>query len=142
MDMPVSIAAAVGFIALVGQAALNGVLVLSRHRGAAQGRACRSTTAIVGGASDRLRAVLMTAALAALGLVPAAISHAMGAETQRPIAVVIVGGTVSAALLTLVVLPVMYRLAQPLFERIARRNRNASTGTARDDVRGVSRARA
>jgi cobalt-zinc-cadmium resistance protein CzcA len=63
----------------------------------------------------------MTAALAALGLVPAAVSHAMGAEMQRPMAVVIVGGTVSAALLTLFVLPVMYRLAQPLFERVARR---------------------
>ena len=65
--------------------------------------------AIVQGATDRLRPILMTAALAALGLVPAAFSHAMGAETQRPIAVVIVGGTLSAALLTLVVLPVMYR---------------------------------
>ena len=59
---------------------------------------------------DRLRAVLMTAALAALGLIPAAFSRAIGSETQRPIAVVIVGGTLSAALLTLVVLPVMYRL--------------------------------
>jgi cobalt-zinc-cadmium resistance protein CzcA len=61
----------------------------------------------------------MTAALAALGLVPAALSHAMGAEMQRPMAVVIVGGTVSAALLTLLVLPAMYRLAQPVFERFA-----------------------
>jgi cobalt-zinc-cadmium resistance protein CzcA len=105
--MPVSIAAMVGFIALVGQAALNGVLVLSaieerRKSGIALDEA------IVGGAAARLRPVLMTAALAALGLLPAAFSHAMGAETQRPIAVVIVGGTVSAALLTLIVLPVMY----------------------------------
>ncbi|MDB4997748.1 MAG: cation transporter [Myxococcaceae bacterium] len=115
-DMPVSIAAAVGFIALVGQAALNGVLVLS----AIEER--RKTgipldQAIEAGASDRLRAVLMTAALAALGLIPAAFSKAMGAEMQRPMAVVIVGGTVSAALLTLVVLPVMYRAAIPLLER-------------------------
>jgi cobalt-zinc-cadmium resistance protein CzcA len=106
-EMPVSIAAMVGFIALVGQAALNGVLVLSaieerRKSGIALDEA------IVGGAAARLRPVLMTAALAALGLLPAAFSHAMGAETQRPIAVVIVGGTVSAALLTLIVLPVMY----------------------------------
>lgn len=119
VDMPVSIAAAVGFIALVGQASLNGVLVLSaveerRKRGAAL------EDAIVEGASERLRAVLMTAALAALGLVPAALSRAMGAETQRPIAVVIVGGTVSAALLTLVVLPVMYQVAIRLGERIRR----------------------
>jgi cobalt-zinc-cadmium resistance protein CzcA len=120
MDMPVSIAAAVGFIALVGQAALNGVLVLSaieEQRNSGLG----IDAAIEAGANNRLRAVLMTAALAALGLVPAALSHAMGAEMQRPMAVVIVGGTVSAALLTLLVLPAMYRLAQPVFERFARR---------------------
>jgi cobalt-zinc-cadmium resistance protein CzcA len=66
--------------------------------------------AIEQGTNSRLRAVLMTAALAALGLIPAALSRAIGAETQRPIAIVIVGGTLSAALLTLIVLPVMYRL--------------------------------
>jgi hypothetical protein len=59
---------------------------------------------------DRLRAVLMTALLASLGLLPAALSHAIGSETQRPIAVVVVGGTISAALLTLIVLPVTYYL--------------------------------
>lgn len=67
--------------------------------------------AIVRGALERLRPVVMTAALAALGLLPAAFSHAMGAETQRPIAVVIVGGTISAALLTLIVMPAMYKLS-------------------------------
>jgi cobalt-zinc-cadmium resistance protein CzcA len=108
-DLPLSIAAAVGFIALVGQAALNGVLVVSAiedhlRRGAAL------LDAVVAGATERLRAVLMTAALAALGLVPAALSRSMGAETQRPIAVVIVGGTISAALLTLIVPPVSYVL--------------------------------
>ena len=61
----------------------------------------------------------MTASLAALGLIPAAISRAMGAETQRPIAVVIVGGTLSAALLALVVLPVMYDLAAQVKDRLA-----------------------
>lgn len=109
LDMPFSIAAAVGFIALVGQASLNGVLVVSameelRLRGA------QVEEAVLRGALARLRAVLMTAALAALGLLPAALSRAIGAETQRPIAVVIVGGTLSAALLSLIVLPVMYRL--------------------------------
>lgn len=108
--MPLSIAAAVGFIALVGQAALNGVLVLTaivqhRREGAS------ADEAILQGAADRLRPVLMTAALAALGLLPAAFSRATGAEMQRPMAVVIVGGTISAALLTLIVLPVTYRLA-------------------------------
>ena len=110
--MPVSVAAAVGFIALIGQASLNGVLVLSAVEDLRRGGASRRE-AIVRGCLARLRPVLMTAALAALGLVPAALSRAMGAETQRPIAVVIVGGTLSAALLTLVVLPVMYDLVGP-----------------------------
>src|SRR5262249_57399025 len=65
--------------------------------------------AIRAGCRERLRPVLMTAALAALGLVPAAMSHAIGSEVQRPIAVVIVGGTLSACVLTLVVLQVIYR---------------------------------
>lgn len=96
MDMPVSIAAAVGFIALVGQAALNGVLVLSAIE-ARRREGDDLDSAVITGSRERLRAVAMTAALAAFGLVPAAMSKAMGAETQRPIAVVIVGGTVSAA---------------------------------------------
>ena len=118
-DMPVSIAAMVGFIALVGQAALNGVLVLSAIE-ARRKRGAPLHEAIMNGAAERLRPVLMTAALAALGLLPAAFSHAMGAETQRPIAVVIVGGTVSAALLTLIVLPVMYSAAVRLKARFTR----------------------
>lgn len=116
-NMPVSIAAMVGFIALIGQASLNGVLVLS----AIETLRCAGVpleAAILRGAQERLRPVLITAALAALGLLPAAFSHAMGAETQRPIAVVIVGGTVSAALLTLLVLPVMYKLAVRTRERL------------------------
>jgi cobalt-zinc-cadmium resistance protein CzcA len=117
MRMPLSVSAAVGFIALIGQASLNGVLVLSaileQRR---QGRALDA--AIRAGCRERLRAVLMTAALAALGLVPAAMSHAIGSEVQRPIAVVIVGGTLSACALTLVVLPVMYGLWVRLAERI------------------------
>lgn len=109
VGMPISVAAAVGFIALLGQASLNGVWVVSaieerRRIGDAL------DAAIERGAHGRLRAVLMTAALAALGLIPAAFSRAIGSETQRPIAVVIVGGTLSAALLTLYVLPVMYRV--------------------------------
>lgn len=115
-DMPMSIAAAVGFIALVGQASLNGVLVLSAIE-ERRAKGMELDQAIVEGAKDRLRAVVMTAALAALGLLPAAVSKAMGAETQRPIAVVIVGGTVSAALLSLVVLPVMYQLLIKLGQR-------------------------
>src|SRR6185503_19898818 len=105
VGFPLSVAAAVGFIALIGQTSLNGVLVMSaiaeRHR-----RGDPVRVAILEGARERLRPVLMTAAL---GLVPSALSMAAGSETQRPLAVVIVSGTLSACLLTLLVLPVMFQ---------------------------------
>jgi cobalt-zinc-cadmium resistance protein CzcA len=105
--MPLSVSAAVGFIALLGQAVLNGVLIVSAIRARMQaGEPIES--AVENGTRERLRAVLMTALLASLGLLPAAMSHAIGSETQRPIAVVVVAGTVSAALVSLVVLPVAY----------------------------------
>jgi cobalt-zinc-cadmium resistance protein CzcA len=133
--MPLSVAAAVGFIALIGQAALNGVLVLSaiderRQRGE------ELTQAIVQGAGDRLRAVLMTAALAALGLIPAALSHGMGSETQRPIAVVIVAGTISACLLTLVLLPVAYQLLDRVSARWKQSNQ-LETLTSEEEVKAT-----
>ena len=90
-----------------GQAVLNGVLVVAAIKARLEEGEDR-IDAVMGGARDRLRAVLMTALLAALGLLPAALSHAIGSETQRPIAVVVVGGTISAAALTLIVLPVSY----------------------------------
>jgi cobalt-zinc-cadmium resistance protein CzcA len=114
--MPLSVAAAVGFIALLGQAVLNGVLVVAAIR-ARREAGEEPYQAVVGGTRDRLRAVLMTALLASLGLLPAALSHAIGSETQRPIAVVVVGGTLSAALLSLVILPVTYYWAARLGER-------------------------
>ncbi|MFL5350752.1 MAG: efflux RND transporter permease subunit [Hyalangium sp.] len=118
--MPVSVAAAVGFIALIGQAALNGVLVMSaiaERREAGE----PLDQAIVNGCKERLRPVLMTASLAALGLVPACLSHGIGSETQKPLAVVIVAGTLSACALTLVLLPVMYRLFLQGMEQVAQR---------------------
>jgi heavy metal efflux system protein len=105
---PLSVSAAVGFIALIGQATLNGVLVMSaiaeRRR-----RGDRLEIAILDGSRERLRPVLMTASLAALGLVPAALSRSIGSETQRPLAVVIVWGTLTACALTLLLLPLMYQ---------------------------------
>ena len=122
--MTLSVSAAVGFIALLGQAVLNGVLVVSAVR-ARLLRGEEVYEAVTGGAIERLRAILMTALLASLGLVPAALSHAIGSETQRPIAVVVVGGTISAAILTLLVLPVslfwMLRAKAAWAERGARR---------------------
>ena len=107
VGMTLSVSAAVGFIALLGQAVLNGVLVVSAIR-ARIDKGQDMWTATIEGARERLRAILMTALLASLGLLPAAMSHAIGSETQRPIAVVVVGGTISSALLTLIVLPVSY----------------------------------
>jgi cobalt-zinc-cadmium resistance protein CzcA len=113
---PLSVSAAVGFIALIGQASLNGVLVLSAIADR-RGRGEPLDEAILAGARERLRPVLMTAGLAALGLVPAALSRGIGSETQRPLAVVIVAGTLSACALTLLLLPVMYRIWERLMER-------------------------
>lgn len=122
--MPLSVSAAVGFIALLGQAVLNGVLVVSAIRARIDaGESIEDS--VFNGTRERLRAVLMTAFLASLGLLPAALSHAIGSETQRPIAVVVVAGTVSAALVTLVVLPVTYALARRLALRFAAREPSA-----------------
>ena len=109
-DLPLSISAAVGFIALSGVAVLNGVVMLSfikdlRRQGVALEQAIRD------GARRRLRPVLMTALVASLGFVPMALNVGIGAEVQRPLATVVVGGIISSTLLTLVVLPVLYRLA-------------------------------
>jgi cobalt-zinc-cadmium resistance protein CzcA len=117
--MTLSVSAAVGFIALLGQAVLNGVLVVAAIR-ARLAAGDEPRDAVWRGSLDRLRAVLMTALLAALGLVPAALSHAIGSETQQPIAVVVVGGTLTAAALTLIVLPVSMLLVLKLEQRFAR----------------------
>ena len=105
--IPLSVSAAIGFIALFGQAVLNGVVMVSDFN-ARVATALDPVKAVVEGALTRLRTVLMTALLAMLGLLPMALSHDIGAETQRPLAVVVIGGLVSATLLTLVVLPVLY----------------------------------
>lgn len=107
--IPLSVSAAIGFIALSGQAVLNGVVMLSvfqqlRNAGHTVVQAVRI------GSMQRLRTVLMTALLAALGLLPMALSHDIGSETQRPLAIVVIGGLITATLLTLVVLPVLYVL--------------------------------
>jgi cobalt-zinc-cadmium resistance protein CzcA len=125
--MTLSVSAAVGFIALLGQAVLNGVLVVAAIR-ARIDKGEELMDAVVSGTRDRLRAVLMTALLASLGLLPAALSHAIGSETQAPIAVVVVGGTISAALLTLIVLPVTYYYACGVRQRLIARREAALQG--------------
>jgi cobalt-zinc-cadmium resistance protein CzcA len=108
--MPLSISAAVGFIALSGVAVLNGLVMLSfirTLRDAGQPLEAAVTT----GALTRLRPVLMTALVASLGFVPMAIATGTGAEVQRPVATVVIGGILSSTALTLLVLPVLYRWA-------------------------------
>jgi cobalt-zinc-cadmium resistance protein CzcA len=107
--IPLSVSAAIGFIALFGQAVLNGVVMVSYfNQLVEEGKSAMDAVRI--GAIVRLRTVLMTAMLAMLGLLPMALSHGIGSETQRPLAVVIIGGLVSATPLTLLVLPIVYLL--------------------------------
>ena len=103
-----SVPASVGFIALLGIAVLNGVVMVTYFnqllaRGMAVGEV------VVEGAKRRLRPVLMTASIAAFGLVPLLFASGPGSEIQRPLAIVVIGGLVSATLLTLVMLPLLYR---------------------------------
>jgi heavy metal efflux system protein len=109
--IPFSISAAVGFIALSGVAVLNGlVMVTFINQLRAAGEPLEA--AIIRGSLTRLRPVLMTALVASLGFVPMALATGTGAEVQRPLATVVIGGIVSSTILTLVVLPALYRLWQ------------------------------
>ncbi|MFN3860031.1 MAG: CusA/CzcA family heavy metal efflux RND transporter [Roseateles sp.] len=108
--IPLSISAAVGFIALSGVAVLNGLVMLSFIRGLRE-QGLPLDQAIREGALTRLRPVLMTALVASLGFVPMAIATGTGAEVQRPLATVVIGGILSSTALTLLVLPVLYRIA-------------------------------
>jgi cobalt-zinc-cadmium resistance protein CzcA len=105
--MPLSISAAVGFIALFGIAVLNGVVLVSHVRGLQLEGMALSTACRVG-ALDRLRPVLMTALTDMLGFVPMALASTAGAEVQRPLATVVIGGLVTSTALTLLVLPSVY----------------------------------
>ena len=108
--IPLSISAAVGFIALSGVAVLNGLVMLSFIR-TLRSEGHGLDDAIRLGASARLRPVLMTALVASLGFVPMALATGTGAEVQRPLATVVIGGIISSTALTLLILPVLYRLA-------------------------------
>jgi len=105
--IPLSVSAAIGFIALFGQAVLNGVVMVSYFNQLKQ-QGMDTYQVVFKGALSRLRTVLMTALLAMLGLLPMALSHGIGSETQRPLALVVIGGLISATLLTLFVLPALY----------------------------------
>jgi cobalt-zinc-cadmium resistance protein CzcA len=133
--VPLSVSAAIGFIALLGQASLMGLLVLS----AAEARRRRGEaleSALVEGAAERVRAVLMASLLAFVGLLPMAVASGVGSETQRPFALVVVGGMVTTLVIALWLLPVVYsyvtpkRLATPEEEDESIEDRPATSGTA------------
>lgn len=121
--IPLSISAAIGFIALCGVAVLNGLVMIAYIRSLRE-QGMGLDQAVTEGALTRLRPVLMTALVASLGFVPMAIATGTGAEVQRPLATVVIGGIVSSTMLTLLVLPLLYRLAyrkQPSEEAVAAR---------------------
>jgi cobalt-zinc-cadmium resistance protein CzcA len=118
-EMPFSISAGVGFIALSGVAVLNGVMLVSYiNQLRAEGQSVRD--AVINGALTRLRPVLMTALVASLGFLPMALATGAGAEVQRPLATVVVGGIATAALLTLLLVPALYIVAEGRAARASR----------------------
>jgi cobalt-zinc-cadmium resistance protein CzcA len=106
--MPFSISAGIGFIALFGVAVLNGIVLISEFNRLKQSGMQNINEVMLQGTKNRLRPVLMTATVASLGFIPMALSNGAGAEVQRPLATVVIGGLISATLLTLYVLPMLY----------------------------------
>ena len=130
-EMPFSISAGVGFIALSGVAVLNGLVMVTFIRQLRrEGRPMED--AILSGSTTRLRPVLMTALVASLGFVPMALASGMGAEVQKPLASVVIGGIISSTILTLLVLPVLYAWFEP--KDMTDEERTLETGA---DARGV-----
>lgn len=110
--MPFSISAGIGFIALFGVAVLNGIVLIAEFNQLKQNGMKNLTDIILKGTATRLRPVIMTAMVASLGFLPMALSHGSGAEVQKPLATVVIGGLVTATLLTLIVLPVLYTVVE------------------------------
>jgi cobalt-zinc-cadmium resistance protein CzcA len=107
-NMPFSISAGVGFIALFGVAVLNGIVLIAEFNRLKKGGLSEVYSIVRIGTETRLRPVLMTAAVASLGFLPMAIATSAGAEVQKPLATVVIGGLVSSTLLTLILLPCLY----------------------------------
>ena len=126
-----SVPSAIGFIAVFGVAMLNGIVLVSFLNSLRQ-RGLPLRDAVTRGAALRLRPVLMTASVAILGLLPMLLSRGVGAETQRPLATVVVGGLITSTLLTLLLLPLIYEWAEARADRRARRDAAASTAAPVD----------
>jgi cobalt-zinc-cadmium resistance protein CzcA len=116
-----SVSAAVGFICLAGVAVLNGLVVMSAIRERLED-GIELSQAIIDGCREKMRAVIMTGFVPAIGFVPMALAHGTGAEVQKPLATVVIGGLIAATILTLLVLPAISKVVLGLGERISRRN--------------------
>ena len=120
-DMPFSISAGVGFIALFGVAVLNGIVLIAEFNSLKKS-GLPLMMVVIRGTASRLRPVLLTAAVASLGFLPMALSHGSGAEVQKPLATVVIGGLISATLLTLFILPILYVIFEKPLRRRKRKN--------------------
>jgi cobalt-zinc-cadmium resistance protein CzcA len=135
--MPFSISAGVGFIALFGVAVLNGIVLIGYFNQLKEEGMTDLRTRILEGTHVRLRPVLMTATVASLGFLPMALSDSAGGEVQKPLATVVIGGLVTATLLTLLVLPVLYYLEETWTARRAARKANTPGAPAKMGVVGL-----
>jgi heavy metal efflux system protein len=117
--MPFSISAGIGFIALFGVAVLNGIVLIAEFNRLKKEGETDLEDIVLKGTTVRLRPVLMTAAVASLGFLPMALATSSGAEVQKPLATVVIGGLISSTILTLIVLPCLYIY----FERIGSRSK-------------------
>jgi len=126
-DLPFSISAGVGFIALFGIAVLNGIVLIEHFKELKEQGVSDIKQRIIQGASERMRAVLLTASAAALGFFPMAFSHGAGAEVQKPLATVVIGGLITSTLLTLIVLPILYFLYEKSKEKRFMKNKTIIT---------------
>ncbi|MFZ6649346.1 efflux RND transporter permease subunit [Undibacterium sp. TJN25] len=125
--MTLNVSSAVGFIALFGVAVMDGILMVSNLNRLRQEEGLPLKDVVIRGARERFRPVLMTASVAALGLLPAAIAHGLGSDVQRPLATVVVGGLLTATGLTLVWLPALYYLIEHYLE-----NKKPATASSND----------
>ena len=126
-DMPFSISAGVGFIALFGVAVLNGIVLIGYFNQLKADGVMDITTRIKMGTKTRLRPIIMTAAVASLGFLPMALSTSAGAEVQKPLATVVIGGLITATLLTLILLPILYYYLEMGFKKSLKMNTKGTT---------------
>ena len=135
--LTLNVSSAVGFIALFGVAVLNAIIMVANLNRVRRESGVSLRDAVLVGARERLRPVLMTASVAALGLTPAAIAHGLGSDVQRPLATVVVGGLISATALTLLLLPALYFIIEQWLDgRSGKDRENDTVAYESTDIQG------